>query len=396
MENPVIVVIDDDQQVLRAVERDLRGRFGSGYRIVAADSGATALDVVRRLKLRGSAVALFLADQRMPGMTGVEFLAEAREIYPDAKRVLLTAYADTEVAIAAINTDPARSLPPQAVGPARGQAVSRPRRRARRLAGELPRHHSKGIRVISHRWSARAHEIKDYLARNQIPYRWLDIETDPEASALATSAGVDAAQLMVVFGDGTHLVAPSNTEIAARVGMRTQAALPFYDMVIVGGGPSALAAAVYGASEGLKTLLVERDAPGGQAGTTSRIENYLGFPAGLSGADLARRAVAQASRLGAEVLTPQEVVGVTVEDPYKVVRLGDGVAGELPGPRRGDGCRLPEARPAGCRPAGRDRASTTVARPPRRPSIAASAWRSRAAATPRVRPSSTSPGSQST
>lgn len=324
MENPVIVAIDDDPQVLRAVERDLRGRFGSAYRIVAAESGATALDVVRRLKLRGSAVALLLADQRMPGMTGVEFLAAAREIYPDAKRVLLTAYADTEVAITAINTiqldhyllkpwDPPEDKLFPVLEDVLGdwQADFRPP--------------FEGIRVISHRWSARAHEIKDYLARNQIPYRWLDVETEPEASELAASAGVDAAgQPMVVFGDGTHLVAPSNAQIAARVGLRTQAALPYYDLVIVGGGPSGLAAAVYGASEGLKTLMVEREAPGGQAGTTSRIDNYLGFPAGLSGADLARRAVTQASRLGAEVLTPQEVVGVTVEDPYKVVRLADG------------------------------------------------------------------------
>lgn len=324
MENPVIVAIDDDPQVLRAVERDLRGRFGSAYRIVAADSGATALDVVRRLKLRGSAVALFLADQRMPGMSGVEFLAAAREIYPDAKRVLLTAYADTEVAISAINTiqldhyllkpwDPPEDKLYPVLEDVLGdwQAGFRPP--------------FEGLRIISHRWSARAHEIKDYLARNQIPYRWLDVETEAEASGLAASAGVDAArEALVVFADGTHLVAPSNAEIAARVGLRTQAALPFYDLVIVGGGPSGLAAAVYGASEGLKTLMVEREAPGGQAGTTSRIDNYLGFPAGLSGADLARRAVAQASRLGAEVLTPQEVVGVTVEDPYKVVRLSDG------------------------------------------------------------------------
>ena len=324
MENPVIVAIDDDPQVLRAVERDLRGRFGSAYRIIAAESGSTALDVVRRLKLRGSAVALFIADQRMPAMTGVEFLAEAREIYPDAKRVLLTAYADTEVAIAAINTiqldhyllkpwDP----PEEKLFPVLEDVLSDWQ------AGFLPPF--EGIRLIGHRWSARAHEIKDYLARNQIPYRWLDVETEAEASELAASAGVDAArEPLVVFGDGTHLVAPSNAEIAARVGLRTHAALPYYDLVIVGGGPSGLAAAVYGASEGLKTLMVEREAPGGQAGTTSRIDNYLGFPAGLSGADLARRAVAQASRLGAEVLTPQAAVGVTVEDPYKVVRLVDG------------------------------------------------------------------------
>jgi thioredoxin reductase (NADPH) len=255
----------------------------------------------------------------MPEMTGVEFLAAAREIYPDAKRVLLTAYADTEVAIAAINTiqldhyllkpwDP----PEDKLFPVLDDVLGDWQ------AGFRPPF--EGLRVISHRWSARAHEIKDYLARNQIPYRWLDVETEAEASELATSAGVDAAgQLLVVFADGTHLVAPTNADIAGRVGLRTRAALPFYDLVIVGGGPSGLAAAVYGASEGLKTLMVEREAPGGQAGTTSRIDNYLGFPAGLSGADLARRAVAQASRLGAEVLTPQEVVGATVEDPYKVV-----------------------------------------------------------------------------
>ncbi len=324
MENPVIVAIDDDPQVLRAVERDLRNRFGSAYRIVAADSGATALDVVRRLKLRGSAVALFLSDQRMPEMSGVEFLTAAREIYPDAKRILLTAYADTEVAITAINTvqldhyilkpwDP----PEEKLFPVLEDVLGDWQ------ANFQPPY--EGIRIISHRWSPRAHEIKDYLARNQIPYRWLDAETDPEAAQLAASAGVDAARLaLVVFADGTHLVAPSNADIAGRIGLRTHAALPQYDLVIVGGGPSGLAAAVYGASEGLKTLMVEREAPGGQAGTTSRIENYLGFPAGLSGADLARRAVVQASRLGAEILTPQEVVSVSLDDRYKVVGLADG------------------------------------------------------------------------
>ena len=324
MENPVIVVIDDDQQVLRAIERDLRGRFGSSYRIVAADSGATALDVVRRLKLRSSAVALFLTDQRMPGMTGVEFLAEAREIYPDAKRILLTAYADTEVAITAINSiqldhyllkpwDPPEEQLYPVLEDVLGdwQAAFRPP--------------YEGIRLVSHRWSPQAHAIRDYLARNQLPFRWLDAQTDAEAAELAASAKVDAArEALVVFADGTHLVAPSIAEIAAKVGLRTQAALPYYDLVIVGGGPSGLAAAVYGASEGLKTLMIEREAPGGQAGTTSRIDNYLGFPVGLSGSDLARRAVAQATRLGAEILTPQEVVGVTLEDTYKVLELSDG------------------------------------------------------------------------
>ena len=396
MENPVIVAIDDDPQVLRAVERDLRSRFGSAYRIVAADSGATALDVVRRLKLRGSAVALFLSDQRMPEMSGVEFLTAAREIYPDAKRILLTAYADTEVAITAINTvqldhyilkpwDP----PEEKLFPVLEDVLGDWQ------ANFQPPY--EGIRIISHRWSPRAHEIKDYLARNQIPYRWLDAETDPEATQLATSAGVDAArQSVVVFADGTHLVDPSNADIAGRVGLRTHAALPQYDLVIVGGGPSGLAAAVYGASEGLKTLMVEREAPGGQAGTTSRIENYLGFPAGLSGADLARRAVVQASRLGAEVLTPQEVVG---RDPRRSLQGGPArrrLKGELPGAARRHRRRIPEADAPGCRPA--DRIRHLLRRRDDRgdPSIAASASRSRAAATPPARPPSTWPGSPST
>ncbi|MDR3545519.1 MAG: FAD-dependent oxidoreductase, partial [Candidatus Limnocylindrales bacterium] len=324
MDKPVILTIDDDPQVLRAVERDLRGRFGSDYRVVAADGGASALDAARRLKLRGTPIALFLADQRMPGMTGIEFLEAVRDIHPDAKRVLLTAYADTEVAIAAINTirldhylvkpwDP----PEERLFPVLEDLLSDWR------AGYRPQF--EGIRVVGHRWSVRGHAIKDYLARNQLPYRWLDIEADPEAIALATSAGVDALhEPLVVLADGSHLVGPSNAEIAERVGLKTRAALPYYDLVIAGGGPAGLAAAVYGASEGLATLLVEREAPGGQAGTTSRIENYLGFPAGLSGADLARRALAQATRLGAEVLTPQAVAGLVIDDRYKVLSLADG------------------------------------------------------------------------
>jgi thioredoxin reductase (NADPH) len=324
MDKPVILTIDDDPQVLRAVERDLRGRFGSDYRVVAADSGASALDAARRLKLRGTPVALFLADQRMPGMTGIELLEAVRDVHPDAKRVLLTAYADTEVAIAAINTirldhyllkpwDP----PEERLFPVLEDLLSDWR------AGYQPPF--EGIRVVGHAWSARGHAIKDYLARNQLPYRWLDIETDPEAVALAKSAGVDAVHdPLVVLADGSHLVGPSNAEIAERVGLRQHAALPYYDLVIAGGGPAGLAAAVYGASEGLKTLLVEREAPGGQAGTTSRIENYLGFPAGLTGADLARRALAQATRLGAEVLTPQAVASLVLDDRYKVLTFADG------------------------------------------------------------------------
>jgi thioredoxin reductase (NADPH) len=324
MDKPVILTIDDDPQVLRAVERDLRGHFGSDYRVVAADGGAPALDAARRLKLRGTPVALFLADQRMPGMTGIEFLEAVEDLYPDAKRVLLTAYADTEVAIAAINTirldhyllkpwDP----PEERLFPVLEDLLSDWQ------AGYRPPF--EGIRVVGHAWSARGHAIKDYLARNQLPYRWLDIETDPEAMALAASAGVDAVHdPLVVLADGSHLVGPSNAEIAERVGLRQHAALPYYDLVIAGGGPAGLAAAVYGASEGLKTLLVEREAPGGQAGTTSRIENYLGFPAGLTGADLARRALAQATRLGAEVLTPQAVASLAIDDRYRVLTLADG------------------------------------------------------------------------
>ena len=324
MDKPVILTIDDDPQVLRAVERDLRSRFGSDYRVVAADGGASALDAARRLKLRGTPVALFLADQRMPGMTGIEFLEAVADVHPDAKRVLLTAYADTEVAIAAINTirldhylvkpwDP----PEERLFPVLEDLLSDWR------AGYRPPF--EGIRVVGHRWSVRGHAIKDYLARNQLPYRWLDIEADPEAISLAASAGVDALhEPLVVLADGSHLVGPSNAEIAERVGLRTHAALPYYDLVIAGGGPAGLAAAVYGASEGLTTLLVEREAPGGQAGTTSRIENYLGFPSGLSGADLARRALAQATRLGAEVLTPQAVASLAIDDRYKVLSLADG------------------------------------------------------------------------
>jgi thioredoxin reductase (NADPH) len=324
MANPVILVVDDDPQVLRAVERELRGRFGSDYRVVAAGSGADALDAIRRLILRGTPIALLVVDQRMPGMTGVELLGSTLSLLPGTKRVLLTAYADTDVAIRAINEigldhyllkpwDP----PEERLLPALAELLDDWR------AGWIPPFD--GVRLVGHRWSARAHEIKDYLARNQVPYRWVDVESDPEAARLVASAGIDPGRdPLLVFADGSHLRAPSNVEIAGKVGLRTRAALPSYDLVIIGGGPAGLAAAVYGASEGLRTLLVEGEAPGGQAGTTSRIENYLGFPAGLSGSDLARRAVTQATRLGAEILTPQEVRSIRREDPYSFVTLGDG------------------------------------------------------------------------
>jgi thioredoxin reductase (NADPH) len=329
---PVILAVDDDAPVLRAVERDLRARYGNDYRIVAAGSGAEGLEVVRQLTTRGGAIGLFVVDQRMPVMTGIEFLGQAIELQPDAKRVLLTAYADTDVAIKAINAirldqyilkpwDP----PEEKLYPVLDDLLSD--------WSATFRPPFEGLRLLSRRWLPRGHEIRDFLTRNQVPYRWLDPETDEEGRRLAASiaAGGSAAPSeadlsvpVIVFGEGQVIRDPSNLEIAERMGLQTHAALPFYDVVIVGGGPAGLAAAVYGASEGLKTALIEREAPGGQAGTTSRIENYLGFPSGLSGSDLARRALAQARRLGAEILTPQEVVGVRRQDPYRVVTLADG------------------------------------------------------------------------
>jgi thioredoxin reductase (NADPH) len=328
---PVILTVDDDTNVLRAVERDLRSRYGRDYRIVAASSGDEALEAVRQLTLRGSAVGLFLVDQRMPKMTGIEFLSQAIELQPDSKRVLLTAYADTDVAIKAINEirldhyilkpwDP----PEEKLYPvlddvlADWSATFRPP--------------FEGLRLLAGRWAPRGHQIRDYLTRNQVPYAWLDPTEDEEGrrvvaslSAIdSTMSELDPAIPVVAFPDGSVLRDPTNMQIAEKVGLQTRAALPFYDLVIVGGGPAGLAAAVYGASEGLKTILVEREAPGGQAGTTSRIENYLGFPAGLTGGDLARRALAQARRLGAEILSPQEVSAIRREDPYRIVTLADG------------------------------------------------------------------------
>ncbi len=324
---PVLLTVDDDVPVLRAVERDLRARYGEGYRIVAAGSGAEALEAVRQLTARGSSVALFLSDQRMPQMTGTEFLAAAAELQPDAKRVLLTAYADTDVAIHAINEirldhyilkpwDP----PEEQLYPILDDLLSD--------WSATFRPPFEGLRLLAGRWSPGGHTIRDYLTRNQVPYAWLDPLEDDEGRRLAASLGhgepVDAAIPIVFFPDGSTLRDPSTLHIAEKLGLQTRAALPFYDLVIVGGGPAGLAAAVYGASEGLKTLLVEQEAPGGQAGTTSRIENYLGFPAGLSGGDLARRALAQARRLGAEILSPDEVTGIRREDPYRVVTLRAG------------------------------------------------------------------------
>ncbi|HEY9770640.1 MAG TPA: FAD-dependent oxidoreductase [Coleofasciculaceae cyanobacterium] len=325
MAKPTILTIDDDLEVLQAIARDLRKEYGDRFRIVRANSGASAIETLEQLKLRNETVALFLTDQRMPEMNGVEFIEQAAPMFPKAKRVLLTAYADTNAAIQAINSarldyyllkpwDP----PEEKLYPVLDDlledwlAVYRPA--------------FEGIRVIGDRWSPCSHNVKDFLARNQIPYQWLDVETEPEATKLLdyVSNGSQPKLPLVLFANGDRLEQPSNLEVAEKIGLQTQAEKPFYDLVIVGGGPAGLAAAVYGASEGLSTVMIERSAPGGQAGSSSRIENYLGFPVGLSGDDLARRGVTQARRFGVEILTPQEVVEVRLEDPYRIVKLADG------------------------------------------------------------------------
>lgn len=323
---PAILTVDDDEPVLRSIERDLRARYGDRYRVLAAGSGHDALELSRELTRRGDAIALFVVDQRMPVMTGIELLREAIPLQPDAKRILLTAYADTQVAIDAINEirldqyvlkpwDP----PEERLYPVLDDLL------ADWQANFDPPF--EGLRLLSGRWAPRGYAIRDFLTRNQVPYAWHDPEADEEGRRLASSVegAVDLAEPVVVFPNGRSLRNPSNRELATELGLSTRATLPFYDLVIVGAGPAGLAAAVYGASEGLKTLLVEREAPGGQAGTTSRIENYLGFPSGLSGADLARRALAQARRLGAEILTSQEASTLRVADPYRTLVLDDGV-----------------------------------------------------------------------
>jgi thioredoxin reductase (NADPH) len=324
MDKPIVLAVDDEPHVLHAVERDLRQHYGRDYRIMAAGSGEEALEAVQLLKRRNAPIALFVADQRMPGLSGTEFLARASKLYPDARKVLLTAYADTEAAIASINDigldyyflkpwDP----PEQTLYPVLDDLLSDWRARV-----SLP---YEGIRVAGTLWSPSSHQVKDFLARNGIPYQWLDVERDEEARELVETVDRPGNQLPVVFfPDGEVLVNPDHTILAQQCGLQTQASHPFYDLIIVGAGPAGLGAAVYGASEGLRTALIEREATGGQAGTSSRIENYLGFPKGLSGADLARRATAQAQRLGTEILTAQEVVKVRVEDSYRLALLRDG------------------------------------------------------------------------
>jgi thioredoxin reductase (NADPH) len=325
MSKPVIWTVDDDPDVLRAVERDLRRQYGDRYRVISADSGASAFEGVKQLKLRNEPVALFLVDQRMPHMSGVEFLEKAIELYPDAKRAMLTAYADTDAAIRAINSVQIDHYLMKPWDP--------PEERLYGVVDDLlddwqAGYHPvfEGVRVVGNRWSPRSNEIRDFLGRNFVPHQWLNVETDETARQLLKTTGADASSLpVVVLADGSFLKNPAIAELARKLGLKTKAEFPFYDLIVVGAGPAGLAAAVYGAADGLHTLLLEREAPGGQAGRSSRIENYLGFPMGLSGSDLARRAVAQARRFGVEILTPQEVKSVRVEGPARVLALEDGV-----------------------------------------------------------------------
>ncbi|MGA2569275.1 MAG: FAD-dependent oxidoreductase [Terracidiphilus sp.] len=323
MARPILLAVDDDLSVLEAVVQDLRRQYGNSYRIMRAASGQAALDTLAQLKTRDEPVALLISDQRMPGMSGVEMLERARDIYPDARRVLLTAYADTEVAIRAINSarihyylnkpwDP----PEEKLYPVLSDLLDDWQ------AGYRPPF--EGLRVIGHRWSLDDHRMRNFLSRNHVPYRWLDVAAGPEALKLLEERRLDPEKLPVVlFPDGSALAEPSLKVLAERVGLRVQAAQEFYDFVVVGAGPAGLAAAVYGASEGLRTLVIEPEAPGGQAGSTSRIENYLGFPSGVTGAELGRRAYTQASRFGAEFLT-QRATGLRIDGQYRFVQLGDG------------------------------------------------------------------------
>jgi len=321
---PIIFTVDDDEQVLAAIRRDVRKEYRSSYRIMSTSSAKEALEALKELKVKGEEVALFLSDQRMPEMTGVAFLEQAKAFYPNAKRVLLTAYSDIEAAIKAINDvqldfylnkpwDP----PQEKLYPVLSD-----------LLDEWTIHHIptfKGIRIVGYQYSPKSHAVKDFLSGNLIPYQWLDVLNDQEAKELLSIAGLNEQDLPAVFfEDGTHLTNPSTVALGDKIGLQSKAAEKLYDVVIIGAGPAGMAAAVYGGSEGLNTLLIEKHAPGGQAGTSSRIENYLGFPKGLSGADLTQRAITQAKRFGIEFLSPRTVVGIESQDKYKKVSLENG------------------------------------------------------------------------
>jgi thioredoxin reductase (NADPH) len=325
MPPPILMTVDDDPEVSRSLARDLRQQYGEDYRIRRAESGSDALDALKELKLRDEQVGLLLADQRMPGMTGVELLEQSRSLYPKARRVLLTAYADTDAAIGAINQADVHYYllkpwdPPQEkLYPVLDDLLEDWKVQDRLKSGE-------GLRVVGHRWSAPSHEIRDFLTRNQVPFRWLELEREPEAARLLEAHGGNNERLPLLVTDtGQALQAPSTGEVARTLGLASTPSLPFYDLIVIGGGPAGLGAAVYGASEGLRTVLVEQEAIGGQAGLSSRIENYLGFPSGIGGGDLARRATTQARRFGAEMLLACEVTGLDVCGSARVVRLANG------------------------------------------------------------------------
>ncbi len=324
MGKAIILVIDDDPMVLGAVDRDLRKKYGMDYRIVPINLGTAALEFLKQLQGRAEVVALFLVDQRMPQMTGVEFLEQARLIYPEAKKVLLTAYADTEAAISSINRagldyylmkpwDP----PEERLFPVLDELLGEWKANVR-----LP---FEGIRLAGTLWSPASHSLRDFLSRHLIPYQWLDVERDPKARALVEEHSQGVLKIPTIFfPDGLVMVEPTLRDLAEKVGLKTRASLPFYDLVIIGSGPAGLSAAVYASSEGLSCLVIERGTPGGQAGSSPRIDNYLGFPNGISGSELARRAVTQARRLGAEMLSTQEACKITLQDSYRIVGLADG------------------------------------------------------------------------
>ena len=324
MTKPALIVVDDDPQVLAAVRRDLRSRYRQDYTVISAASGEEALTTIKELKSRGDTLAMVISDQRMPGLQGTDVLAQSRETYPLARRVLLTAYSDIDAAIKAINVahldhylskpwDP----PEECLFPVVDDLLDSWQ------AAYLPE--ARGLRLVGHQWSPRSHVIKDFLAGNLIPYHWVDVARSPESKSLLDAKGILETELPALFfEDGSTLRNPEPRDVAERLGRSLAAARDLYDLVIAGAGPSGLAAAVYGASEGLRTLLLDRHAPGGQAGTSSKIENYLGFPSGVSGSELTRRAVAQAQRLGAEMVVPLEVTGITIDGGYKHLTLSDG------------------------------------------------------------------------
>src|SRR3569832_169031 len=324
MKHPYIITVDDDEQVLGAIQRDIRNKYRSDYRVVATDSANEALDLIKELKLKNEQIALIISDQRMPEMDGVTFLEKSKEIYPEVREILLTAYSDTDAAIKAINTVKLNHYLLKPWNP--------PEEKLYPVINDLleewhalykPDH--EGIKIIGNQWSQKSHQVKEFLSGNLVPYLWLDVQNNPDAEKYLASANATSETLpLVILKDGSFLIDPPISELANRIGLKQKPAEKVYDVLIIGAGPAGLAASVYGSCEGLKTLLIEKNNPGGQASSSARIENYLGFPSGLSGSELTRRAIAQTTRLGTEVLTPQEVKKITVQDGYKVVEMADG------------------------------------------------------------------------